>query len=435
MKKKFIVLSTITAFSIHKVSLSLVVMAALISPAWGNNTTTTKNQTRATAEIVNTPLVDNDQVTVRIKVKNSEDKPMIGLQDINFQLMVDKQEVIFSSRDWKSPKETIPPPAWIIVLLDLSGSMNGEDSGGTKKIQGAINAIRQFIQVLNQRGGETQISIVPFGEPGRACQGHPVNDQTLDQFFLAKDVKLKNYLDYLESIKPCASTNLYQPLSLAVRFLANGEDERFGVSEKSSQPPPRLSIILLSDGYHNTLNEENDFQDLMKLLERNKVTIHTLGYGLTPQELGKKYGLNRSATRADIGTGQGKVPEAEFVDQNRLQQIAKATNGITEFSGNAQAIATNLQTFLNALLGEYEITYSQPNPERGKKHQVEVVVNFPSGETITSPPKPYRIKVFGRSLPGQVRLIILIITLIILTLGGLIPFYLWGKQIKQETLQ
>ncbi|MDB9381593.1 VWA domain-containing protein [Nodularia spumigena CS-584] len=425
MKKKSIVLSTIIASLTHKLSLSLLVVASLASPSWAKENV---------AEIVNNPTVNDDRVTIRIKVKNEAERPVMGLQDTDFKLLVDQKEVRFATRDWKSPEESVPPPAWILVMLDFSGSMNQLDSGGTKKITGAINAVRQFIQVLSQRGGNTQISIVPFGESGSRCQGYPVNKETLDKFFAANDFKLQNHLNYLAKSTPCASTNLYEPLNQAVRFLATSEEERFYVAENSDQPQPRLSIILLSDGYHNKANEQQDFTALTNLFRRNPlITVHTLGYGLTPQQLGQKYKLGRPATRADIGSG--KVPEAEFVDQKRLEEIAKLTGGITEFSGNAKAIAANLQLFLNALLGEYEITYTQPNAERGAKHDVQVVVNIPGGKPVESPPKAYRISVFGRSLPLVVRLIMLIFTLLAIALGGIVPFYFWGKHLKQEALQ
>ncbi|AHJ29326.1 hypothetical protein A2T98_01415 [Nodularia spumigena CENA596] len=400
-------------------------VASLASPSWAKENV---------AEIVNNPTVNDDRVTIRIKVKNEAERPVMGLQDTDFKLLVDQKEVRFATRDWKSPEESVPPPAWILVMLDFSGSMNQLDSGGTKKITGAINAVRQFIQVLSQRGGNTQISIVPFGESGSRCQGYPVNKETLDKFFAANDFKLQNHLNYLAKSTPCASTNLYEPLNQAVRFLATSEEERFYVAENSDQPQPRLSIILLSDGYHNKANEQQDFTALTNLFRRNPlITVHTLGYGLTPQQLGQKYKLGRPATRADIGSG--KVPEAEFVDQKRLEEIAKLTGGITEFSGNAKAIAANLQLFLNALLGEYEITYTQPNAERGAKHDVQVVVNIPGGKPVESPPKAYRISVFGRSLPLVVRLIMLIFTLLAIALGGIVPFYFWGKHLKQEALQ
>ncbi|MFB2816769.1 vWA domain-containing protein [Umezakia ovalisporum] len=422
-------MSTTIASLTHKLSLSILLVASLASPSWANN-----NVAKNVAEIVNNPRVKDDRVTIRIKVKNSADRPVMGLEDTNFKLLVDEKEVPFATKDWKSPEETIPPPAWIIVLLDFSGSMNQLDRGGTKKITGAINAVRQFIQVLSQRGGDTQISIVPFGKSGSNCQGYPVNNETLGKFFGAKDFKLQNYLDYLAKTTPCASTDLYTPLNQAIRFFANGEDETFDTSENSDAPQPRRSIILLSDGYHNQINENQDFEALKKLLKNNPlITVHTLGYGLTPTELGQKYKLGRPANRADLASG--KVPESEFVDQKRLQEIASLTGGITEFSGNAKAIAENLQLFLNALLGEYEITYTQPNAERGAKHDVQVVVNIPRGESVKSPPKAYRITVFGRSLPLMVRLIMLICVLLAMVFAGVLPFYFWGEALKQEAVQ
>ncbi|MDB9540884.1 vWA domain-containing protein [Anabaenopsis arnoldii] len=429
MKKNFIVLSTIIGSLTHKLSLSVLVVASLAAPSWGE-----QNQ----AEIVGNPQVNDDRVTVRVQVTNAENRrPIIGLQENNFKLVVDNKEFKFLPRDWKSPEESSPPPAWVVVLLDYSGSMNRLDSTGKTRFAGAISAVSQFVDSSSQRGGNTQISIVPFGVGGSKCQDLPVNPRTLDRFYPASHIQLQNYLDYLGTVKPCAATNLYEPIKEAVRFLGNEKDPRFEISENSSQPQPRLSIILLSDGFHNQGNEKRDFESLKSLFNRySHINVHTLGYGLTPAELGKKYNLGRAATRADIGTGAGKVPEDEFVDQQRLKEIADLTGGVAEFSGNATSIAENLQLFLNALLGEYEITYTQPNAERGKKHQVQVVVNVPGSEKpAESDTKDYRITVFGRSLPGVVRLTIFILTLGGIGLAGVVPFYFWGKYLKEQALE
>ncbi|MFM5981984.1 MAG: VWA domain-containing protein [Sphaerospermopsis kisseleviana] len=381
-------------------------------------------------EIVGSPTIKNDKVTVRIKVKDKNDKPVMGLQDTNFKLTVDNRTVQFKPKDWKSPEESVPPPAWIIVLLDFSGSMNQVDSRGIKKVTGAIKAIRQFTKISGERGGNTQISIVPFGKSGNNCPEYPVNKETLDKFLSADDVKLGNLLDYLSGLTPCASTDLYEPLTKAVKFLGNEKDSRFNLPENSSQPQPRLSIILLSDGYHNALNEYADFEALKKLLKGyENITVHTLGYGLTPQELGIKYKLGRPATRGDINTK--KVPEAQFVDQKRLAEIANLTGGIAEFSGDAETIGENLQLFLNALLGEYEITYTQPNAERGSKHNIKVRVTE-KGKSVDSKQVEYIMPVFGRSLPWEVRLMMVITVLFIVIVGGIVPFHYWGKYLKAE---
>jgi len=383
------------------------------------------------AEIIGSPTFKDDRVTIRIKVKGGDDRPVMGLEDTNFKLKVDKKEVKLKPKDWKSPEETVPPPAWIVVLLDFSGSMNQVDSGGTKKIAGAINAIREFTKISAERGGNTQISIVPFGKAGSNCPESPVNKETLDKFLAANDFKLQNNLDYLKSLTPCASTDLYEPLTKAVKFLGNSEDSRFSLPENSSQPQPRLSIILLSDGYHNVPNEGADFAALTKLLKRHEnITVHTLGYGLTPEQLGVKYKLGRPATRDDLK--KGKVPEAQFVDQKRLGEIAKLTGGIAEFSGNAERIAENLQLFLNALLGEYEITFTQQEAERGSKHQVQVKVSSQKGKAKESQIIEYIMPVFGRSLPLGVRLIMVISVLLIVIIGGVVPFHYWGKYLKAE---
>ena len=412
-------MSTTIASWTRRLSLSLLMLGCLSNPSLA----------QAKAEIVGSPSVNEDRVTVRVKVTR-DGKPIADLTDTDFGITVDDKAV--DIQDWKSPEEAVAPPAWMIVLLDFSGSMQQPDSRGTTKFQGAINAIREFIDRSAQRSGEIQVAIIPFGEGSDRCNLDPVdNDEALDKFFPVGDFKVQNYLDHLEGQTPCASTNLYEPLNRAIRFLANDQDPRFHVPEESPEPDPRLSIILLSDGYHNASNEEQDFNELKRLLGREEIIVHTLGYGLTPEQLGTKYGLGRPATRQDLGEGNGKVPFEEFVDQKRLAEIAQLTGGIAEFSGNDAAIAQSLQTFLNALLGEYEITYIEPNPERGSKHRVGVNVNV-DGAEVQSEPKTYITPVFGRSLPLPVRLTMLGGIFLAIGLGGVVPFRMWAQKLKYQ---
>lgn len=432
MRKKSIVSSTTIASLTRKLSLSLLLVGCWLSPSWG---------AVKTAEISST-TVNEDLVTIRVQVKDEEDKPVLRLSEQDFQTFVDGKQI--NPSDWKSSEEATPPPAWIIVLLDMSGSMRASDSQGKTKIEGALEAIREFTELAAERGGNTQIAIVPFGDGAPSCEGYPVNKETLDKFFPAGDFKLQNYLDYLEGLTPCASTNLYEPLDDAIRFLANTNDTRFHPPQEEdsqqSEPKPRLSIVLLSDGFHNKDNEEKDFNNLKRLLDRNSqsdspIIVHTLGYGLTPEQLQQKYKLPKPATRANLWYRQGtlpkgKIPAEEFVDKKRLTEIAQPSGGIAEFSQDAQTIAESLKLFLNALLGEYEITYTDPNPERGRSHQVNVVV-----DGVKSATKDYRIAVFGRSLPSQVRLAMLICTLLLAGLGGIVPFYFWGQKLKQEATE
>lgn len=420
------VLSIITAFLTPKVSFLLLFSLTFISPLLAQE----KNLKKV--EIVRTPTVKNDDVTVRIKVTGKDDRPIMGLSYKDFALEVEGKELKVDRKNWKSSEESQPPPAWIVVLLDMSGSMLSPDSSGKTKLDGSIEAVNQFIEILAKRGGNTQVAIVPFGEGNEKCQGYQVNNQTLDRFFSPTDLNLTKFLTDLANTKPCASTNLYQPLEEAIKFLGNNQDSRFYLTEEQQNKgelEPRLSIILLSDGYHNRPNEAKDFAKLTEKLEDfNNIIVHTLGYGLTSQELAKKYKLPKAVTREDIN--KKRVPEEEFVDEKRLAEIAQKSGGIFEFSGDAEDIANNLRLFLNALLGEYEITYKDPNPERGSIHEVTVEV-----ADIKSEPKSYNIPVFGRTLPQNTRLLIFCLTILNLGLFGILPFYLWGKFLKQKSLE
>ena len=87
--------------------------------------------------------------------------------------------------------------------------------------------------------------------------------------------------------------------------------------------------------------------------------------------------------------------------------------------------------FLNALLGEYEVVYLEPNPVRGSKHEVFVTATV-NGKDVDTAQKSYTINAFGRSLPQQTRLIMTGLVLLLLGLGGVVPFWNWSQRLKQE---
>jgi von Willebrand factor type A domain len=428
------VLSTTIASSIPKLSISVLLALCWVNPCFATLQKATDSGTanKRSAEIVGNPTVNKDRVTVRIKVKEADGRPALDLQENNFRLTVDGKPINFKAKDWKSSKEATPPPAWIVFLLDYSGSMNQKDAKGTKKLEGAITSIKAFIASSAKRSGDTQVVVVPFGEGSGelAYCNRPVTKGEIDRFFPAGDAKVDNQLESLAKGKACASTNIYDPVTETVKFFTNPKDDRF--IEREGEVKPRTSIILLSDGYQNKAGEEASFNRLIAFLgKQDSVVIHTLGYGLTPEELGKKYGLNRVVKRSDIGK---PVKEEEFVDRDRLRKIAEVTGGVAEFSPDAQAVSQKLDIFLDAILGEYEISYLEPNPERGSKHQVIAAVI--SGKNNTqSLPKDYNIGVFGRSLPLKNRLLMVFGVSLILLVGGILPFWLWGKQLKREALE
>lgn len=377
-------------------------------------------------EIVGTPQVYGDRVTLRALTKGEGGRPILGLKPEDFRVVVDGQPVRLA--DWKSPRDARPSPAWVVILLDFSGSMSQDDSSGETKLKGAVEAIREFKEGLESRAANTQVSIVPFGVAGPGCIGPEGINSALDRFSSASDAKLDIFLDNLLKRKPCASTDLYNPVITAAEFLTNPTDSRFNVPEDSVEPEPRLSIILLSDGYHN--NSSITKAEAMDRLEQitaahPELIIHTLGYGLTPQELQQEYELSGPATIADVGKA---VPAEAYVDQQSLTEIASLTGGIDEFSGDAARISEDLQLFLDALLGEYEIDYIEPNPERGSKHEVQVIVS----DLVGSEPKSYITEVFGRSLPPAVRLSMLALTLFVMGFAGGIPFWFWAQGLKKE---
>ncbi len=440
-------MSTTIASSIRKLDLSALLFTLIVSslPAVA---------APSTVEIVGRPQLEDDKVTVRVSVKDEDNDAVVDLQSENFLLKVDDNTLGEQQLEWTPPGEAPPPPAWIVVLLDMSNSMKAPDSQGTTKLEGAVSAIEQFRNSLIERTANTpigaipKISIVPFGigndipstEAG-SCSGFNATAAEIDSRFLAvDDSEIEQDLAELRAYPVCASTDIYNPVREAVQLLGNEADRRFYVPEGfwgMNRTDPRLMVILLSDGYHTEGPEPEEFDRLSRTLQQNPdVIVHTLGYGETPEQLGQLFKLGRPATRDDVvDINGGIVPAERFVDQERLAEIASATGGIAEFSGNAETVVARLQQFLNELLGTYEISYIQPNAVRGSQHTVQAEVSASEEEPLRSEPVKFKIRTYSyRALPRKTRASVFAATLLSMGALGVWPFWQWARKLKADEM-
>lgn len=155
MVKNYSDLSTTIVSWTRKVSLSLLIVTSYINPSFAQ----VKN-----VEIIEAiPERNDSKVTLRVKAYDQNNKPVRGLQKDNFNLTVCPPKTDPKARkcqtlnpidiNWKIPLPEELPTAWVIVLLDFSGSMKQLDSSGEKtKLEGAIAAIRKFNQDLADKG-------------------------------------------------------------------------------------------------------------------------------------------------------------------------------------------------------------------------------------------------------------------------------------------
>ncbi|MBW4614155.1 MAG: VWA domain-containing protein [Desmonostoc vinosum HA7617-LM4] len=400
--------------------------------------------------------VIEDQVTLRVKV-TKDNKSQSDLKKNNFSIYIDckqqnvNQECQLSPGefDFRNPQQSTPLPTRIVLLLDLSGSMKKLDKGGEPKLQGAVNAIQEFINILAERQGDNQMAIVPFSDQGTytSCESYEVTNNELNNFSSPANQEekqqLKNYLSQLQKNRAriCGETNLYQSLAKTVSFL--GDFNLQNQSQNGNSNQPQLHVVLLSDGFDTAGFDKssknrcdtNHFAKLKaEILEqyRGVVTIHTLGYGRTPQELGKIYQLPRgkSAECTDIEKIANREErqnfESELVDQKHLQQIADFTGGIHEFSGNAKEISQRFKDILNTILDEYQITYTQKNADTASKHNVRVVVNSVASEEVS-----YSMP-FVFLVPFNIRLWIIFIFVILPLSFAIFLLYLLAGEIKKQ---
>ena len=390
----------------------------------------------------------SDRVTLKVKVLDNNRIPILGLQEQEFSVKTkDKLDhphtLQFPQIRVLSPEESHPQPTYVAILLDMSGSMKQKDSAGVKKLDGAVNAIRKFIGLVKAENLPVEISIIPFGE---GCNhSYQVTPKIInDNFKSTYDSELEKQLDELAKVPVCAATNIYQPLIKTVNYLGNRFPQSSSELDSQDQPPPKLSVILLSDGFHvDRNNEEYQFQKVTDALKQNsQVTVHTLGYGESLAHLQNrascsKYIPDDRLTVDDVANGcrlLGSDIEEFIVDEARLKEIAQTTGGIHEFPEDAEAVAASLKTFFKTLR-EYEIIYQQPGGDRASRHPTKIAINSPNRgiNNVESETEEIRmINFIYRSLTFTQRFPILIGTVII-GLAGILPFMEWSKKLKQKS--
>ncbi len=449
-------MSSITASSIRRLRLGIFAGVIALLPL----------PTLAAPRIEVTPrFPENGMVTLRVKVLSDNNVPIEGLNKQDFQIKTAEINNgaegatngfsrITKFRLIDSGQLSKPDPAVIVILLDMSGSMAEKDASGVKKLNGAISAIRVFIKLVNDQKIPAQIALVPFGEDDEKpnCAYNVSQKLIQKKLFKATDPKLNEQVNQLAGSSPCAATNLYQPLAEAVQFLGNAQNYSQPTNDSTVEEPvpPRLAVILLSDGYHthnSRRSEGPEFDSLTRVFEQNpQVRVNTLGYGesleslrdraidckVTDEQLSKPGGVDLMENCRLLG-GDKDFIRRFIVDQPRLSQMAELTSGISLFPKNANEAVRSLETFFKTLR-EYEIQYSQPGAEPADKYNVIVEVNSPTRQLqIASEQTTVTIPAFAFSRLPLVpdRMYILLGTLGLLG-GTVLSFSRWSSHLKQD---
>jgi hypothetical protein len=451
-------------------------------PAWSANDKSSclasTGQPQACLEIVGQPSVVDGQVTLQLKAAQANGQAINNLDAEDFTIKVDGTTIQLPPKSFVRPGEK-PSSIRIVMLLDYSGSMNEVDGKGEKKFLGAVQGIEAFINGLESSPGDIKISIVPFGVPSGPplCNDYKMvdrllrqetnrattNQEVLNQFYPVNSPELKIYLISLKEdpqSQPCpnTATNLYEALATTLEFLADRSNSELYPSNGSDQP--RLFVVLLSDGF-NTIPFDPSYNNQEDVLQRcNKahlekleseyltnpiysgISVYTLGYGKSQIELATDYKLlekkgKRRATCEDVQSDNQEpsqtypVPAREFLDEDALQKIAKLMNGFFGFSQDTEKIVQSFENVKNSILGQYEISYHQPNDDKGSAHQVTVTAML-QGQTLSDTAQ-YSISTLGYAAPGLSTRLGILATFSFLFVGlGILPFSIWAKRLQEE---
>lgn len=393
---------------------------------------------------------EGDRVTLKVKVNDKNNFPIEGFSSENFTLKTEDSKgniVTLNSEDFidfKVPDAQKLDTTYIVILLDMSGSMNKNSKGDdTQKLAGATTAIEKFIDSAKQDNLDIKISLVPFGYAGNIpCNYlYEVNQNNIATdypFVELNNSELNNKLSTYKNVDACAATDIHQPLLAASQHLRAKFKEQ--IQKNPQEITPRLVTILLSDGYDNKSNQETEnIKEI--LLQSPKINVHTLGYGEPLRDLKNRAICNKKIPDAEL-TPQKVIANCrlsqssrninEFaIDEPKLEDIAQSTGGTYQISSNADAVAQNLIKVLKTLR-EYQITYQQPGATQAGNYQTTVEVSNDSlGESISTTEAIYLNNWVYNPLPLTQRLIILSLILL-LGISGIISWRNWSEKLKAQ---
>lgn len=191
--------------------------------------------------------------------------------------------------------DAFQPTASMVILLDLSTTMNATDVSPSRIIRA-----RQSIEDLLNLSKGLKIGLIGFA--GHPHLISPITDdiQTIKTYIPALDTDLTNV----------QGNSLHSSLRMAADLLA-------------SEPGEQKSILLVSDG--NLVS--SDFSQELKTLGAHNIQVHVLGVGTTA-------GSPFKNKNGSLHKTQGKVVTSKLND-TLLKSIAKQGHGIyTEATHN-----------------------------------------------------------------------------------------------------
>lgn len=186
------------------------------------------------------------------------------------------------------------PTASMVILLDLSNTMNATDVSPSRIVRA-----RQNIEDLINLSKGLKIGLIGFA--GYPHLISPITDdiQTIKTFIPALDTDLTNV----------QGNSLARALSMAADLLGN-------------EPGDKKSILLISDG--NLASD--DFSHELKTLTAHNIQVHVIGVGTTA-------GAPFKTKNGSLQKSQGKIVISKL-NADLLKEIAKQGHGIYTEAGS-----------------------------------------------------------------------------------------------------
>lgn len=270
-------------------------------------------------EVITVTQVDRSDfpnITVYFRVEDSSGRRVDGLSSEQISVMEDAQDVElldFSA----SNAEAITS----LLVMDQSGSMDENN-----KLRDAKSAAKTFLRLMR---GQDRAGLISFDEQIYTRQDFTTNIGLVE--------------NEIDSIRADGGTAWYDAVITGVELI---ESE-----------PGRRSLVLLSDGLDssqaNTIFSKygsfNTFRDALTIAEDAEIPVIAIAFG---------------SSRDDD------------LDEEKLQQIATATNGEYHHAPNGAELEQIYANLAQNLQDEYVLVYKSPRPTNdGTKRDIQISID------------------------------------------------------------
>lgn len=256
------------------------------------------------------------QVRLHLSAWDADSLPLTGLAANNFLISEDGG----TEFNPDSLAEDSDAPLWIVLVIDVSKSMEGQPLADAKAAA---------VRFVDRMSAQDQVAVIAFSDQ---LDTDPIYFEPGLEIGFTED--LDQVYDLIDGLEAAGGTHLYNAVEKAVAQFIN-------------VPVGHRAVLVLSDGRNDPI-DVGDPDSALSLAQENNVPVFVIGLG-------------------------------NEIDEPYLQRLASETGGLFRLAPRSSDLAHLFDDMASLLKTTYTLTYTSTLPTDGTLHAVSVRLQTTEG--------------------------------------------------------